>query len=32
MRKPVLIEIMSLREARLKEVNYLAILRSVLGI
>jgi V/A-type H+-transporting ATPase subunit F len=32
MRKPMLIEIPSLKEAKLKEVNYLAILRSVLGI
>ena len=32
MRKPLLIEIPSLKEIRLKEVNYLAILRSVLGI
>ncbi|MGC8606660.1 MAG: V-type ATP synthase subunit F [Vulcanisaeta sp.] len=32
MRKPMLIEIPSLREMKLKEVNYLAILRSVLGI
>ena len=32
MRKPMLIEIPSLRETRFKEVNYLAILRSVLGI
>ena len=32
MRKPLLIEIPSLREIKLKEVNYLAILRSVLGI
>ncbi len=31
-RKPMLIEIPSLKEMRLKEVNYLAILRSVLGI
>ena len=32
MRKPLLIEVPSLREMKLKEVNYLAILRSVLGI
>ncbi|ADN49759.1 Vacuolar H+transporting two-sector ATPase F subunit [Vulcanisaeta distributa DSM 14429] len=32
MRKPMLIEIPSLREMKFKEVNYLAILRSVLGI
>jgi V/A-type H+-transporting ATPase subunit F len=32
MRNPMLIEIPSLKEAKLKEVNYLAILRSVLGI
>ncbi|MGC8542682.1 MAG: V-type ATP synthase subunit F [Vulcanisaeta sp.] len=32
MRKPMLIEIPSLKEVRAKEVNYLAILRSVLGI
>ena len=32
MRKPMLIEIPSLKEMKLKEVNYLAILRSVLGI
>ncbi len=32
MRKPMLIEIPSLKEARFKEVNYLAILRGVLGI
>ena len=32
MRKPLLIEIPSLKEIKLKEVNYLAILRSVLGI
>ncbi|WP_054853037.1 MULTISPECIES: V-type ATP synthase subunit F [Vulcanisaeta] len=32
MRKPMLIEIPSFKEMRFKEVNYLAILRSVLGI
>ncbi|GAB6947942.1 V-type ATP synthase subunit F [Vulcanisaeta sp. JCM 16161] len=32
MRKPMLIEIPSLKEMKFKEVNYLAILRSVLGI
>ncbi|BDR92603.1 V-type ATP synthase subunit F [Vulcanisaeta souniana] len=32
MRKPMLIEIPSLKEMKFREVNYLTILRSVLGI
>nr|KJR72088.1 MAG: ATPase V [Vulcanisaeta sp. AZ3] len=32
MRKPMLIEIPSLKSVKFREVNYLAILRSVLGI
>ncbi len=32
LKRPILVEIPSLKEVKLREVNYLAILRSVLGI